>query len=314
MATVTEQIRKSDEWLTEYNRTIGGSSAAAVVGKSRFMTPAKLYDRMTSDCHEDLSDNPDIRRGCMFESLALELLAEDIQQKIIPHDQNKFERNPEFWFAHVLPDGRADDGTYVEAKVPRPAGVSNAILNGIPDEWHIQCQHGMAITDTEKYWICLLDVVEVRVARFLVTRDDEMIKRLMEAEAEFMSMVTRGERPEESTEAIADVGEIESSGELVVIDDAETRKLAQHYFRMRDLCSEAEAVRDAAKVRLIESSKDAHAFQVPGVGKFYHRPSKPRRSFDKERALRDFPQLKDRKYTKTGAPSRPFKAYPYNGD
>lgn len=311
-------IEKSDEWRLRQAQTIGGSSAAAVMGKSRFTSPRKLWERMYAAIEDGqppkpLPESDDLRRGIILEPIARQLLGDKIGKAVMPHGQNSFVTNGNLPWAHVLPDGWTAE-VPVEIKVPRPATVARCNLEGILPEWQLQCQHAMAVLDKPVIHLGVLDPLSAILHHYPIEADTRLQAELMEAEAAFYSSVKAGEPPEGDA---ADAVEQPTDGAFV-IDDAELMDVARSWFRMRDLGNEVDIVQQELREKLRTAANGAACIKAPGVGHFRDTVTKPATRFDKARALADLQRLlgdqfDSNVYTSVGRPGRRFSGYPYNG-
>lgn len=301
---------KSTQWLTKHLSTIGGSNAAAAVGRSRWKSPRELYNEMARVLDgtppEPREPNDHMRRGILLEPLARQLLAERIGCEIVPHDQDDF-RIDGGGYAHALPDGWAIN-EIVELKAPMPATCSRVALEGLPAEWQIQGLHNMACTGARLCIFGILDPITVSVQVVELERDDVLIAALMKAEREFYDKVLARTPPDDDAEPAAVLPEYD--GELVRLTSPEAEAAAVHLLRCRELTDDAKGVLDDAKRRLIQLAGEAQVFEIPGVARCYNRPRAGRRMFNAAAAQSVYPDLKDDEFYKTAKPSRPFLIYP----
>lgn len=298
-----------ETWRAEQSKTIGGSSAAAVVGKARFKTARDLWDRMhgfivKGQTPAALRETDDMHRGMVFEPIARQLLAEELGVSIDDHDQTHFLRNDDLSFAHCLIDGRIGSDQIVELKVPRPATIAKVNLRGLIDEWDIQAQHNMAVTNAHICHIGLLDPMSARIHYISVLRDQAFINRLMQEECAFYQSIRKEEPPDQ-----AELEPYEDSTDKTIIDTPAIHVAAETFFRLKEIAVDTKEALELAKKKLIELSEEASVFEVPGLGRFYNKPTKGRRLFQKALAIAEFPALAQERFYKESAPSRPFRTY-----
>lgn len=305
--TVAEPF--DDDWRRANRGTVGGSTASAVMGCSRFKTRAGLWDEMHSVIVDNklpprLRENDDMRRGNRFEDTAIKLLAEDLGISITKHPQNEFIMNADCPWAHSLPDGWI--GAHIaEVKVPRPGTIAKVNLQGLIEEWSVQGQHNMAVCGAQKCYFGLLDPISALVHSYVLDRDEEYIREMMLAEYSFRQSVIRGERPDQPE----DHEVMEEASGILIMDFEAAVQAAETFFRLRDIVTDAKETLEVAKQSLIDLSDDAMVFEVSGVGRFYHKTGKPRRLFNKDAAIAAYPMLADDRYWKLGKASRSFRPY-----
>lgn len=314
------RTRKSDEWLLNVRSTIGGSSAAAIVGKARFKTRHDVYMGIIGARSGQLKperETDDLRRGSVFEKVAIEVLADQLNCEIRPHDQDQFVFNPAMPWAHALPDGELPDGGLVEMKVPRPQTIARVRARGLFPEWTIQAIHNATICDRPYTMVGMLDVIAGLCEYIRVERDPDEAARLMAAEEEFWSRYIIGdaELPLEVPTGPAPEPEV---GDIVVLDSPEAQAAADNYCRLRALVDDTDDLLDEAKLRLArlsgctvvgdEITGGPPGFVIPGVLRVNHKSSPGRKTFDKDRAIAKYPDLSAAEFFKTSKGSRPWRA------
>lgn len=238
---MTETLEpRSDAWLIEQARTFGGSTAAVALNQHRWITRPQLWERMraahqgqVSALQRPLSD--DMRRGLVFEAKALELLAERLGTEIRPHNQSKFIYNPDFPWAHALPDGWTNNGI-AEVKVPRPGTIARCNISGLLPEWKIQGWHNMAICGTHIYEVGLLDPISALIHDFVVAWDQEAIDELMEAERLFHESVLANEPPDDGPPIVADDQKVPD----LQLDEPDDTQHFQTYLRLQGIKDDVE--------------------------------------------------------------------------
>lgn len=243
---------KSQEWLDNHYGTIGGTAAAVIAGHSLWMTLGDLYDyRLKLKPYPDVSDSPDIRRGMLLEPVALMVLEEKLGKDVTPWEQDLFCRNPHYAFAHVLPDAIDADGDYWDVKCPRPAGVSQAVLDGLPPYYYCTAQHACMVLETSQYGIAMFDSVTCDIHLFMVKRSDDFVEALIDLERAFDAACREGRRPETEPQKVPVTNA--PRGKLHRIDDPAAVVAARR-------------VRDTRE--LVAVAKDTQARAVEGLRAF----------------------------------------------
>lgn len=300
---------KSEEWIRRYYSTIGGSTAAASVGKSRWTTPRQLWDRMRAvadgQTPEPVKVSDDMRRGILLEPLARQAMAEYLQVNVDDWDQSDMQQNPDYPWAHVTPDGKAG-ALPIELKCPRPGTITKAILQGLPDEWFIQAQHALAVLQAPAIHVGLFDALTCVLHPFHVQRDQAFIAALMLGEREFYESVHANNPPPAGpTEEMA-----AAEPGRAILDTPEAATLARAWWSLKDAADDLEEAAELTKAKLCLLSGNAESFEVPGVLRAIHRPQAGSRGIDRAAVEKLYPAVKDdpRCY-KTNKPSRPFKTY-----
>ena len=82
------------EWLKARSYGIGGSDAAAVIGKSPYKSNVELFDEKTGrKTAEDISDKPYVRYGNGAEPLIRKLFALDYPEYEVEYHENRILRS-----------------------------------------------------------------------------------------------------------------------------------------------------------------------------------------------------------------------------
>lgn len=161
---IKEKYKTKEEWLK--NRGIGGSSACAVIGKSKWMTTLDIYNDLVLGIKKEVQDNDRMREG---------RIAEDHIRKLfkLEHPEFKVTEQPKrtFWqFRRVdyplitcTPDGLLLDkrtnkkyGLEIKDVELRKTSYKEQWENGeLPIQYYCQCLHYM-VTLEDLDGVCLL--------------------------------------------------------------------------------------------------------------------------------------------------------------
>lgn len=299
-------VEKPDHWRLEHMRTIGASNAPRIVGKARFKPTKRglwglMRDANAGKVPPPLGPSDDLRRGSRFEATALELMAETLQVSVTPHDQDTFVYNPAMPWAHVLPDGWIGTRT-AEVKCPRPATVARCNAEGLIPEWWVGRQHTLAVTETDIAYVGILDPISALLHTFEVRRDETFIRGLLDEERRFYESLGDAECPWQDEEQQDE----EPMPGKVILEGEDAVSTATAFARLYRLVKESESMLNDAKARLIALSRNAESFEVPGILRVRHKAQAGSLLFDKEAAIREFPDLKEGRFYKHAKPSRPF--------
>ena len=141
------------EWLKARSYGIGGSDAAAVIGKSPYKSNVELFDEKTGRrTAEDISDKPYVQYGNGAEPLIRKLFALDYPEYEVEYHENRILRSVEHPFMQASLDGELTDQEgrrgILEIK------TSNILQPGqwmkwkdqIPDNYYIQVLHYLIVT------------------------------------------------------------------------------------------------------------------------------------------------------------------------
>lgn len=95
-----------EEWLKERKLGIGGSDAAAVLGKSKWKTNMQLWEEKTGRRKTpDISDKPYVQYGIKAEDHIRQLFALNYPEYEVQHQENRIIRHPKYPFLLASLDG-----------------------------------------------------------------------------------------------------------------------------------------------------------------------------------------------------------------
>ncbi len=147
------RLKDRDDWLRNRKR-IGGSDAAAVIGRNPYKTNIELWQEKTGRVEaEDISDRPYVVYGTEAEQYLRELFRLDYPEYDVGYEENNMWINDKYPFAHASLDGWLVDrngrkGIW-ECKttnILQPAQKEK--WNGkIPDNYYIQVLHYLMVTE-----------------------------------------------------------------------------------------------------------------------------------------------------------------------
>jgi predicted phage-related endonuclease len=315
-----EISKTREEWRRLHMATIGGSSAAAVVGKARFKRPMDLWKRMAMVLEGKLpADTPpsgDMRRGLLHEPIAMEQLAKEVGASVTPHVQNLFLYRDDSPWAHALPDAWVGEDM-VELKCPRPGTVARVNIRGLFDEWTMQAQHNMHVARAlrprcRRCLVTMYDSIEATTFIHPVDYDPAYAAELMEHEREFYESIKAGTPPPLDPEATA-ADEIDP--DTIALDDEESIQLAETWLRLKALDDDLADAFGATKEKLVAKIGNHNMATVGNVAKIRFKFSKPATTLKKDIVLAKYPAIRDdTECWKPHKPARPFVVTPMRKD
>ena len=171
------------EWLQLRQKGIGGSDAAAIFGMSRWKSPIDIWLSKTIEIEEEDEQSEAAYWGTVLEDVVAKEFAERTGLKVrrrnamLQHDEH------DFMIADI-------DREIVGQKVGLECKTASAYKkeewadDEIPVEYLIQCQHYMAVTGYEAWWIAVLVGGNTFIYK-KIDRDEEFIEMLIKAEMDF---------------------------------------------------------------------------------------------------------------------------------
>lgn len=235
------------EWLGYRQKGIGGSDAAAILGMNRWKSPIDIWLSKTQEIDEANEDNKQSEYAywgnVLEEIVAAEFckrtgLAVRRRNAILMHDKY------DYIIANI-------DREVVGQKVGLECKTASAYKKEewteeeIPAEYIIQCQHYMAVTGCEAWWIaCLIGGNQFIYKK--IERDEEFIEILLKAECEFWNsyVIANIMPPVDGSEATMEALEKmypEADSELSVVLDADDEKLLKERQSLNELSKQTKS-------------------------------------------------------------------------
>ena len=175
-----------EDWLEERRRGIGGSDAAGIVGLNAYMTPYSIWADKTGRIPPK-EDNEAMRQGRDFEDYVAKRWEEATGKKV--RRCNYILRNTKYPFAHANIDRDVvGENAGLECKTTSLMNLRKFKNGSFPENYYAQCMHYLAVTGADRWYLAVL-VLNQGFYDFVIERDEDEIKALMEAEAEFWRSV-----------------------------------------------------------------------------------------------------------------------------
>lgn len=175
------------KWLATRNAGIGGSDASVIMGLNPYKSPYQLWLEKTGQAEApDLSHVQAVYWGSKNESNIADWFMEDTGKKVRKLGTLRSRAHP-FMMANV---DRAVMGEEAGLEI-KTAGVNQAKKwkgDEIPDAYYCQCLHYLAVTGADRWYIAVLIGGNEALYK-VVERNEDDIKALIEAEADFWHLV-----------------------------------------------------------------------------------------------------------------------------
>lgn len=213
MAMTTPQFEvfeSREEWLSKRARRIGGSDAAAVIGKNPYMTNERLWEIKTGRREQaDISDVEAVMYGAKAEEYLRELFRLDFPEYEVEYIPNNMFTNPEMPWAHASLDGWLLKDSRKGILEIKTAFISSRMQSDlwkdqIPDYYYCQVLHYLLVTGWDfailkaqlKYQIGD-ELPFMQTRHYYIDRADveQDIAILEKAEREFWRHVQENKRP-----------------------------------------------------------------------------------------------------------------------
>lgn len=171
-----------DEWLKYRKQGIGGSDAGAICGLNPYRSPMAVYIDKTEKTIEE-NDNEAMRQGRDLEQYVAERFVEETGLKVRRANAIFFNDEHSYMLANVdrLIVG---ENAGLECKTASVYSADKWENGHIPESYEIQCQHYMAVTGADAWYIACVILGRDFVWQ-KIERDDETIRMLMQIESDF---------------------------------------------------------------------------------------------------------------------------------
>ncbi|OGT87642.1 MAG: hypothetical protein A2286_13385 [Gammaproteobacteria bacterium RIFOXYA12_FULL_61_12] len=192
--------QRTPEWHAWRKLGITGTDAAAILRRHPEKTPWRIWaEKLGKVAPEDISGNPNVRRGVELEPVARQAIEEKHGLVLIPfcgeHDQHSILR--------VSFDGVDDNGRPVEIKCPGD-NVWNSVQESgeqSPEfqRYYIQVQHQILVAGSETALLVFFrrDAKgDGEMMEFTIQKDEELHQQIITESLVFWEMVVNQKEPE----------------------------------------------------------------------------------------------------------------------
>ncbi len=200
-----EQLTPTQDWVDERSNYIGGSEVAAVLGLSQYSTPLQVWMRKKGILPPQVG-NPIMAFGHYFEDVMAAWFEQQTGLKTRKLSKPFVSKKHPFLRANVDRQVLADPANGLESTAVLELKTTTshrmkAVDYQIPDEWHFQLMHYLALS---RYETGMLLVYERDTCEFLepmmVQKDEDLIidmeSKLVEWWQTYMLDSGEGRRPE----------------------------------------------------------------------------------------------------------------------
>lgn len=196
-----------EQWLEARRDGIGGSDAAAILGLDPFKTPLAVYLDKTGELPDD-EPGEAAAWGIRLEDVVADAAVDHINEQrqadglepVKARRRNAILAHPErpWMLANIDRETVGYEGGpgILEVKTTGHWAAQTWEDDGdtLPDRYHVQTQHYLAVTGRDHGWIAVL-VAGQRLVVEPVERDQELIDALVEVEEAFWKRVANGDPP-----------------------------------------------------------------------------------------------------------------------
>lgn len=156
MVAKVKVLNNREEWLRARGKSIGGSDAAAIIGRNPYKSNVDLWREKTGQVEvEDISDKPDVKYGIEAEHHLRELFKLDYPEYKVFYTENNLWMNDQYPWGHYSADGWLEDKDgrrgILEIKTTSilQSMQREKWKDRIPDNYYVQIIHGFLITESD---------------------------------------------------------------------------------------------------------------------------------------------------------------------
>ena len=189
----TEEMTR-EEWLAWRNQGLGGSDAAVACGLSRWKSPMELWLEKTGQM-----EPAEVGEPAYWGTVLEPLIREEFTKRagLAVQEEKAILKHSKYGFMLANVDGFVEDP--VNGKGIFEAKTANAFAvkdweDSLPDEYMLQVQHYLAVTELEFAYVAVLFGGNTFQWRF-IPRDESLIKLLIKLEAKFWHLVETNTPP-----------------------------------------------------------------------------------------------------------------------
>jgi putative phage-type endonuclease len=188
-----------EAWLNVRKNGIGSSDAAAAVGLNPYKSQLELWMEKTGRDANLPTPDPDDDSSPMFWGTLLEAFVATHYTKKTGHKirrVNAVLQHPEYSWMLANLDREVMGSAEVQVLECKTAGMNGAKLwrEGVPEYVQLQVQHQLAVTGKAAADVAVL-VCGNEFRTYRIERDDELIARLIQLEAQFWQYVETDTAP-----------------------------------------------------------------------------------------------------------------------
>lgn len=294
------------EWLESRKKGIGGSDAASIAGFNKWKSPVVVYMEKVGEVESESSNAEAAYWGNVMEATVAKEFSERTGMKV--RKRNAVLQHPEHeWMLANVDRLIVGKNEGLECKTASEYLKDEWTGDETPMAYLLQCQHYMAVTGAEAWWIAVL-IGGNKFVYKKIERDDELIANLIDLEKEFWEEhVLKQEPPEmdgsDASAALLKSMYPESDPESETELGQEEDKLLEALEQIKEEEKELKERKQKYENQLKEKLKTFEKGLSPRYVVTYK--TQERRTVDSKRLKAEAPELFE-KYTKVST-SRPLK-------
>jgi putative phage-type endonuclease len=268
-----------EDWLQARRKGIGGSDVAPICGLSKYSSPMTVYLDKIGEL-PPLEDNPKMKAGRMLEPLIADWFSEDTGIKIMRRNAILQHKKHPFMLANI-DRWVVGQNAGLEIKNTSEYLRDEWVNEKVPTEYMLQCNHYMAVTGAERWYVAVL-IGGWDFQWRLIERDDDLIQNLITVEERFWNdHVLAKVSPEVSYQDTKYINETfpESNADSYIHLLEEDYPTIQDFLKARHDVKEAQNREETAKNKIKLTMGDAETAYFQGEKMFTWKTGKKGRTF-----------------------------------
>ncbi|GGE47921.1 hypothetical protein GCM10011391_28380 [Pullulanibacillus camelliae] len=170
------------EWLKARKKGIGGSDVGAILGLNKWRSPIQVYMDKIGEAPA-VPENEAMYFGNILEEVVAREFSKRTGKKV--RNRNAILQHPDYpWMLANVDRLIVGEKVGLECKTASEYMKDEWEGDEVPTSYLLQCQHYMAVTGYEAWWIAVL-IGGNKFRYKKIERDEEIIQMLIEAEEEF---------------------------------------------------------------------------------------------------------------------------------
>lgn len=299
-----------DEWKALRGEYIGGSDAAAVVGLNPYRSQFSLWAEKTGKV-PGFEGNLATEVGTYLEEFVAQKFSEVTGKKVRRANQSFLNSDYPWAIANIDREIVGEDAG-LEIKTTSELNLRKFKGGEYPAQYYCQAVHYMAVTRKKRWYLAVL-IGNREFKWFVIDRDEDEIKALMEAEEMFWEMVVKNipPMPDGTSSSTATLSSLYPES-----DDTECSLYgyeddAARYLEVCQTIKALEAQRDELGNR-IKAHMGTTSLATGSKHKVTWR-QQSRTTLDQKKLAKDYPNIDLEKYRKTSS-YRVFKVAELKGE
>lgn len=293
----------------DVRRSIGGSASAGIMCRSRYRTPASVYDHILRLAPEKpFGGEPWQQRGIELEPLVARLYSKKYLRTLVP---GRYVEHPEHHFLTGHPDYFIDDLVergVLEIKTVFYEDFQRIKSEGVLPEYAIQLQHYLYVTDASWGAFAIFNADSWDLYAFDVARDDALIEQIESLNIRFWNHhILKRVRPPEIIQTPPPIVVPQTGGDAVNIATEEWINATRAMVRAGEDKNLAEAAYKLAAAKVMELCERDRLDRIMCDGVKIARMTKAgNERLDESALFRDHPYIDLDAYRSRGDDSVPF--------